>query len=134
METGSIADDCQREVLKHKWIESEKAGRDLGASAEDDWARQHWPRYWRTRWLEHMQGKRYWVELGQADFGVLRHQFHDQRLLLDRILDRVAAGMENLDIICWAQEWGLNVDHVLAILEALDLNRRRVAYKQRLLA
>jgi len=134
VQKGSIADDTRHEVLKHKWIESEKAGQDVGDWAVDDWARNYWPRFWRTRWVEHMQGRRYWVELDQADFGVLREQFHDRRLLLDRILDRVAAGMENLDIICWAQEWGLDVNDVLAVLESLDINSRRVAFKQRRLA
>jgi len=134
VQTGSIVDDSRREVLKHKWIESQKAGRDLGETAVDDWARNHWPRYWRTRWVEHMQGRRYWVELDQGDFGLLRQQFHDKRLLLDRILDHVIAGMENLDIICWAQDWGLNVDDVLAVLESLDINSRRVAFQQRKLA
>ena len=32
--------------------------------------------------------------------------FHDNTLLLDRILDRLKAGQENLDIICWAHDLG----------------------------
>jgi hypothetical protein len=36
------------EVLKHKWIESEKAGRDVGFNAAlTDWIRHH-----RTAWRE----------------------------------------------------------------------------------
>ena len=30
-----------REIERHKWIESEKAGRDLGEDAVFDWIRQH---------------------------------------------------------------------------------------------
>ena len=29
------------------------------------------------------------------------------------------AGQENLDVICWAQRWGMPIDPVLKILEAL---------------
>ena len=29
------------EICRHKWIESEKAGRDLGLEAEMDWAFKH---------------------------------------------------------------------------------------------
>ena len=29
------------EILKHKWIESEKAGRDLGRQAIEDWIDKH---------------------------------------------------------------------------------------------
>ena len=30
-----------REIERHKWIESEKAGRDLGEEAVFDWIRRH---------------------------------------------------------------------------------------------
>ena len=30
-----------KEIKKHRWIESEKAGIDLGAQAELDWIRNH---------------------------------------------------------------------------------------------
>ena len=30
-----------REIERHKWIESEKAGRDLGQEAVFDWIRRH---------------------------------------------------------------------------------------------
>ena len=67
---------------------------------------EHWWGYLRARWLEHLQGKRFWVELDRGDFGLLQREFHDQPLLLDRILDRLKAGQENLDIICWALRLG----------------------------
>jgi hypothetical protein len=40
----------REEILRHKWIESEKAQRDLGATAALDWARNHAAR-WR-QWFE----------------------------------------------------------------------------------
>jgi len=83
----------------------------------------------RARWLEHLQGKRFWVELDRGDFGLLQRKFHDNTLLLDRILDRLKAGQENLDIINWAHAWGIAIEPVLQILEALDINSRRLAHR-----
>lgn len=129
MEICSVYKDCEEEAQRYKWIESEKAGRDLGESAICRWVRDHWGGYLRARWLEHLQGRRFWVELDRGDFGLLQRHFHDNTLLLDRILDRLKAGQENLDIICWAHDWGIPVEPVLQILEALDINSRRLAHR-----
>jgi hypothetical protein len=32
-------------------------------------------------------------------------------------------------VMCWAHEWGIPTDPVVAILEALDVNRRRLAHR-----
>jgi hypothetical protein len=128
METKfSVYVDGEQEALRYKWIESEKAGCDLGEAAIRRWVQCHWWGYLRARWLEHLQGKRFWVELDRGDYGLLQRRFHDNTLLLDRILDRLKAGQENLDILCWAQNWGICVDPVIQILEALDINSRRLA-------
>ncbi len=129
MEKSSVYVDGEQEALKFKWIESEKAGRDLGEAAIRRWVQCHWWGYLRARWLEHLQGTRFWVELDRGDFGLLKKKFHDNQLLLDRILDRLKAGQENLDIIRWAQEWSVPIDPVLQILEALDINSRRLAHR-----
>jgi hypothetical protein len=107
MEKSSVYLDGEQEALRYKWIESEKAGHDLGEAAIRRWVQNHWWGYLRARWLEHLQGKRFWVELDRGDFGLLQRKFHDNTLLLDRILDRLKAGQENLDIICWAHTWGV---------------------------
>jgi hypothetical protein len=129
MEQMSVYIDSEQEALRYKWIESEKAGRDLGETAIRRWVQQHWWGYLRARWLEHLQGKRFWVELDRGDFGLLQRKFFDNTLLLDRILDRIKAGQENLDIICWAHEWHISMEPVLKILEALDINSRRLAHR-----
>src|SRR5215470_255880 len=118
MEKSSVYVDGEQEALKYKWIESEKAGRDLGEDAIRRWVKEHWWGYLRARWLEHLQGRRFWVELDRGDFGLLQRRFQDNTVLLDRILDRLKAGQENLDIICWAHAWGIPADPVLKILEA----------------
>jgi hypothetical protein len=129
MEKCSVYVESEKEALRYKWIESEKAGCDLGEAAIRRWVKEHWWGYLRARWLEHLQGKRFWVELDRGDFGLLQREFHTNTLLLDRILDRLKAGQENLDIIIWAQNWHINVDPVLRILEALDINSRRLAHR-----
>ena len=127
MEKSSVYIDGEQEALRYKWIESEKAGFDLGEAAIRRWVQNHWWGYLRARWLEHLQGKRFWVELDRGDFGLLQRRFHDNTLLLDRILDRFKVGQENLDIILWAQAWGIPMQSVIQILEALDINSRRLA-------
>jgi len=129
MEKSSVYLDGEQEALRFKWIESEKAGRDLGEAAIRRWVQNHWWGYLRARWLEHLHGKRFWVELDRGDFGLLQRRFQDQALLLDRILDRLKAGQENLDIILWAQKWGIPMGPVFEILEALDINSRRLAHR-----
>jgi hypothetical protein len=117
------------EAVRYMWIESEKAGHDLGLAAVRRWIQNHWQGYLRGRWLEHLQGKRFWVELDRSDFGLLQRRFHDNTLLLDRILDRLKAGQENLDVICWAHDWGIPIGPTLQILEALDVTARRLAHR-----
>jgi hypothetical protein len=129
MEKASVYLDWVQEAERDKWIESEKAGRDLGEAAIRRWVQLHWWGYLRARWLEHLQGKRFWVELDRGDFGLLLRRFHDNTLLLDRILDRLKAGQENLDIILWALNWGICMKDVREILEALDINSRRLAHR-----
>jgi len=129
MEKCSLYAESEQEALRYKWIESEKAGRDLGEPAIRRWVQQHWWGYLRARWIEHLEGKRFWMELDRGDYGLLRRRFDDQTLLLDRILDRLKAGQENLDIICWAHDWHVPVTGVLEILEALDINSRRLVYR-----
>jgi hypothetical protein len=126
MEKLSVFVDGEQEALRYKWIESEMAGHDLGETAIRRWVQNHWSGYLRARWIEHLQGKRFWVELDRGDFGLLQREFHDNTVLLDRILDRLKAGQENLDIILWALNWNIPIEPVRHILEALDINSRRL--------
>src|SRR5947209_8316475 len=128
-EKCSVYADSDQEALRFKWIESEKAGRDLGEAALRRWVQDHWWGYLRARWVEHLQGKRFWVELDRGDFGLLQREFQNEAVLLDRILDRLKVGKENLDILIWAHDWGIAMEPVLRILEALDINSRRLAHR-----
>jgi hypothetical protein len=125
----SIYSDCEHEAARFKWIESEKAGRDLGEAAIQGWVHHHWSGYLRARWLEHLQGKTFWIELDRGDFGLLQLDFTDHKLLLDEIVQLLKAGHENLDVILWATRSNIDLKPVRQILEALDINSRRLAHK-----
>jgi hypothetical protein len=56
----------QEEVKKYKWIESEKAGRDIGwERAAQEWAQKHfhnWKRSWRERDVRHPLAELIWAQ------------------------------------------------------------------------
>src|SRR5688500_5553786 len=81
----SIYAEWEDEAARFKWIQSETAGRDLGESAIRQWGREHWWGYLRARWMEHLQGKCFWIELDRGDYGLLDRAFLDRKDLLDRI-------------------------------------------------
>ncbi len=121
----SLHECGEEEARRFKWIESEKAGRDLGELAIQTWIGQHWHGFLRQRWLDHLQGKTFWIELDQGDFGILRTAFRASPLI-EPILDHLKHGRENLDIIVWAITNRLPMSDVLEILEILDVNSRRI--------
>jgi len=113
------------EAQRYKWIESEKAGRDLGEWAIRCWVHQHWNGFLRARWLEHLQGRTFWIELDHDDFGLLQRQFQNHPLI-DDILSMLKTGQENLNVLNWAIDLDLEMIEVLDILETLDINSRRI--------
>src|SRR5262245_11140183 len=125
----SVHHECIEEENKHKWIESEKAGYDLGEASVRRWVHEHWTGYLRARWVEHLQGKCFWIELDQGDFGLLLREFQNKKDLLDLILNQLKAGKENLDILDWAVANQFPTDQVNEILAALDINSRRLAHR-----
>ena len=102
----------EEEAQRHKWIESEKAGRDLGEWAIRCWVREHWNGFLRARWLEHLQGRTFWIELDHNDFGLLQREFRDSQLI-DEILSHLKAGKENLNVLSWALDNRLPITSVL---------------------
>ena len=125
----SVYVESENEIREFKWIESERVGYDLGEAAVKRWVNQHWRGYLRARWLEHIQGKRFWIELDRGDFGLLQKSFEQDAELLVPILDRLKSGQENLDVICWAERNHINTEPVVRILEVLDINSRRLRHK-----
>lgn len=128
-EKKSVYRECAKEVAKHKWIESQKAGYDLGEAAIRQWVQEHWYGYLRAKWVEHLQGKCFWIELDHGDYGILHRKFQDRPHLLNTILDQLKAGQENLGVICWAYDFQISFDPVIEILEALDVNGSRLVHQ-----
>ncbi|MFO0938579.1 MAG: hypothetical protein U0798_18905 [Gemmataceae bacterium] len=127
--TDSLFSDSLREINEFKWYRSEEAGRDLGEMAVRDWVRVHWSGYLRTKWLEHLQGKTFWIELKRCEFGILQEQCDNDNALLNRIIDKLKVGQENLDIIQWAVSEQLSLLHVHRILTAVDINSLHLCHQ-----
>lgn len=121
----SVHDRGEVEAKEFKWIESEKAGRDLGEWAIRCWIQHHWNGFLRERWLEHLEGRTFWIEMDHNDFGLLRDAFPGSTLF-EKILDRLKEGWENFGIINWAIDTNQPMDEVISILETLDINSRRI--------
>jgi hypothetical protein len=122
----SLYDEALAEALRHKWIESQKQGRDLGSAALKDWFRRHWLPFCRECRLQHIEGMCRWQEFAETEFGQVYHLLLSGDLLLDRILDRMEHGKDNLEIILWGLDWGLPMPRVLELLEMIDINRARL--------
>jgi hypothetical protein len=124
----SLHQECIAEAERHKWIESEKAGHDLGAEAIRCWVRKHWNGYLRDRWLEHLEGKRFWIELDLDDFGLLNRRFASSPFI-GEIIQQLKDKGENLSIILWAIQERHPIEEILTILLALDINSSRIECK-----
>lgn len=55
------------QIMTHKWLESQKAQRDLGRSAIEDWLHRHWIKFVRERRREHLNGEQRWREFEDED-------------------------------------------------------------------
>jgi hypothetical protein len=118
------------EIQRHKWIESEKARRDVGNAAVADWLRRFWWRFCRWRRIEHVEGVQRWYEFSHDDFAkIMRPILEDDRLMLVIIelmkADRIRV-MNDLEVIEWARDIGLPMDRVLEILGDIHINIARL--------
>jgi hypothetical protein len=124
----SLHEAALAEASRYKWLESEKAGRDLGDSAIRDWVRNHWRPFVRQCWIDHLEGRVFWSELDRGDFGLFLGPALDVRLV-DDLRQRIRRGAENLDILCWYVQQAATLDEMRALielLERLDINGHRV--------
>jgi hypothetical protein len=124
----SLYVEASREAEVHKWLLSEKAHRDLGDQAILDWSRKHWNAFLRARWIDHLLGRTFLVELEISDFGLLKRRFQDSEFL-PLILGMLAQGQENLNIIDYFHRCDLPVEGMMEILEELDVNSTRLHFK-----
>jgi hypothetical protein len=125
----SVNTAWRKEADSFKWLESEKAGRDLGEPALRLWVKKHWWGFLRARWVEHLQGSCFWIELDRNDFGLILREFPEQQTLLNEIIAHLVANKENLDIIRWAEQTDRPMSAVCHILERLDINGHRLEHE-----
>ncbi|MEI7687982.1 MAG: hypothetical protein WCL32_23490 [Planctomycetota bacterium] len=123
---GNLHEECRREVQSFHWIESEKAGMDLGQDAIRRWVREHWSGFLRAKIMEHLLGQRFWIELDRGDFGMLNAAFPEDRAVVEWVVEQLNANQDNLGIITAAMDVGRPVEKIVQILEALDINSRRL--------
>jgi hypothetical protein len=121
----SLFDEGLAEAMRHKWIESERAGRDLGEAALNDWVRRYWVPYLRARWVEHVEGQARWRELDHCPFGVV-HRLPFESSAIEWVLLLLRQGLENLDIVMSAQHHRRPIEPVEQVLEKLDINAARL--------
>ncbi len=125
----NLFEEASKEAYRHKWIESEKSGHDIGDPAIEDWYRKYWNKFVRERWIQHIRGEIFWPELDNHDFSLLANEFQDCRELVDKIVGILEQGGENLDIVQWAINENQDMDQVMNILSRLDLNSHRLMSK-----
>ena len=118
---------------RHKWIESERAGVDLGSRAYRDWIDRYWKGWVRSRLIEHLYGWRCWGAFDRRQYGLLARssvEHHIPSATLRVMATILAEGGENLDVITWAMHQGKPLDPLLWLLDRIDVN----AHRSRLLA
>ena len=120
----SLHDFVREEAFRHKWIESERAGRDLGHNAINHWREHHWLGTLRACWAEHVEGKRYWKELDLDDFGLLNQVDWDQPMT-ERVMRELKNGKENLDLLMWVH-CNREREAISQMLCQLNINDRRM--------
>ena len=115
-------------IDRHKWIESQKAGYDLGQGAAEDWIERCWKGWARSKLMEHLFGWRCWGAFEERDFGLLLREtveHHVERPTLERVAEILAEGGENLDVITWALGEDEDLDGILWLLDRIDINAKR---------
>lgn len=122
----SVFEAAYLEARRHRWIESQNAGRDLGDRAIRDWYRRFWWTFLRYRHVEHLQGDWEWLEFSADSFGVLQQSSEWQTPLTQEIVDLYRTGWENLSIICHSLERAYPMEKVYCCLVTINMNDARL--------
>jgi hypothetical protein len=129
----SVYADARREAEKHKWLESERKGCDVGQQAIEDWYRQFWSKYCRARRLEHLAGEQQWVEFAEHEFGRMFQSILDGNVLLQDLIERFEDGWENLHFTVWVHDQRKSrqeIDEIIGLLEIININITRLDPRQ----
>jgi len=129
VEHHSVVYHAAADYAAQKHLDWERLRYDVHETASEHWRKRYWRLWFRARWVEHLLGQKYWVEMGEDNFALLTRSGGHHPVLLDRIADRLIIGGENLNVIPWAHVWGLDVAEVILVLTAININHVRVNNK-----
>lgn len=121
-----VYEEAERAIQEYKWIESEKAGRDLGIDAERDWVESYWRSFCRCLLVQHLRGEAFCEEFGAECFGVFSERFGGLKGLLNVVLERIQKGAENLDLLRWGCQERMPQNQLLQVLTAANINGHRL--------
>lgn len=124
----SLTGHALQAIDRHKWIESQKARRDMGGEAVEDWLNYYWAGWTRAKLLEHLYGLQCWGAFGEEEYGLFKRssiEHHIDETTLKHVANLLANGGENLDVIDWALATGQTLDAILWLLERIDINAKR---------
>jgi hypothetical protein len=128
-ERKRLDEEAWREACNERYYRNCEAGCDLGETVLRAWVRQHWRGFLRARWIEHMQGVRFWAELHRCEFGLLcRSDLANSKELLGEIIDLLRRGAENLDILRWSRKHKSPAEQkvVAELLALININAYRL--------
>jgi hypothetical protein len=120
-EKHSIMYHAAVDYAAKKHLDWERLSYDIEETASEHWKRRFWRLWLRARWVEHVLGQTYWMELGDDNFGLLGSDDRNP-VLVSRVADRLIVGWENLDLILWGADWGLDLDEIIDILKRININ------------
>lgn len=122
----SVFEAAFLEARRHRWIESQNAGRDLGDQVFHDWYRRFWWAFLRYRHVEHLLGERAWLEFDVASFGILQKSSGWDGPLAQEIIELYRTGWENLNIIEHALSREYPMGEVHNCLVTINMNDARL--------
>jgi len=126
VEKHSVLHHAAADCAAEKYLDWERLSYDVDETASEPWRRRYWRLWFRRHWVEHLLGQAFWIEMGEESFGMFVRGKPHQPLLVSRVTDRLVVGWENLGIILWASDWGLDLDDVIGILKEININDVRV--------
>ncbi len=120
----SLYDEAVSEADRFKWLESERCRYDVGFSAYHEWTRRYWPVFLRARRLDHLYGKRCYVEFEPELFGRFAQAANDPTIdfVASRFVDDC---WENLHYFTTTVPSSCTADRLVQCLEVIGINRLR---------
>ena len=96
--------------------------------AVEQWIVKRWVGWVRSKLLEHFLGWRRWSGFKASDYGLLRRESVTHMVeqpVMEEVIQRLAQGGENLDIMDWAVQNGQDVEGVINLLDRININEKR---------